>query len=349
MATTMSPDCTTESGLERVRFFPGQVLTADDMTQDADWVRQRLRRHNRYLHGWGIVCGCDVRPPTGSDKPWQVHICPGFILTPQGDEIYIASEAIFDVAGCLVTSGDPCAFARPCPPITRRTANARQAVYLAVRYVECEARPVRIAPVGCSCDDAQCDYSRLREAYEFCCLDTPPPASQGWGCDHLCHGDVLACPDCPPNPWVLLAKVTLPASAQTPLGASAIDLSGRQLLYSAAMLREMAVCACGHLGPTPAPPPAKRKLPPPTIDPGTSSYAADVAASMADPVAGTEVWYTTDGSDPQAGSGTASRYPGSPVTVPFAFNPTTVKARAYKPNYEASDVTSVLYTWYVIQ
>ena len=49
-----------QTGLERVRFFPGQILTADDMSLSNEWVLEKLRRHNRYLHGWGIVCGCDV-------------------------------------------------------------------------------------------------------------------------------------------------------------------------------------------------------------------------------------------------------------------------------------------------
>ena len=45
------------AGLERVAFFPGQMLTAVDLTAEQDHVREKLRRHNRFLHGWGVVSG----------------------------------------------------------------------------------------------------------------------------------------------------------------------------------------------------------------------------------------------------------------------------------------------------
>jgi len=42
--------------LERVKYFNRMLLTADDMRTDQDFVLQKLRRHNRFLHGWGVVC-----------------------------------------------------------------------------------------------------------------------------------------------------------------------------------------------------------------------------------------------------------------------------------------------------
>src|SRR5947209_10205738 len=53
---------TTPSTLERVHFFPRQLLTADDMDAEQHYFRQKLRRHTRFLHGWGVVCGCEVKP-----------------------------------------------------------------------------------------------------------------------------------------------------------------------------------------------------------------------------------------------------------------------------------------------
>src|SRR3954454_17258784 len=107
-------------GGERVRFFPRQLLAADDLEAEQHYHRQRLREHNRYLHGWGVVCGCDVQPAPVTGKPWQVRICPGYVLAPQGDAISIRHEVLFDVSSSLVQSGDPCAFSRPCPPLAWR-------------------------------------------------------------------------------------------------------------------------------------------------------------------------------------------------------------------------------------
>ena len=52
--------------LERVRYFPRQLLPADDLSAEPDYLRERARRHNRYLHGWGVVCGCSVTPIGGA-------------------------------------------------------------------------------------------------------------------------------------------------------------------------------------------------------------------------------------------------------------------------------------------
>ena len=37
--------------LERTRFFPRQLVTPDDLTQDQIYFRDTHRRHNRMLHG----------------------------------------------------------------------------------------------------------------------------------------------------------------------------------------------------------------------------------------------------------------------------------------------------------
>ena len=45
---------------KRVRFFSGQLLSAGDLQAEQDYVRDRLRRHNRWPHGWGVVGGLAV-------------------------------------------------------------------------------------------------------------------------------------------------------------------------------------------------------------------------------------------------------------------------------------------------
>ena len=53
------------------------------MTED---VRELLRRHNRMLHGCGVVSGCRVR---AGEAEWTIQIEPGYALGPQGDEIVV--------------------------------------------------------------------------------------------------------------------------------------------------------------------------------------------------------------------------------------------------------------------
>jgi hypothetical protein len=92
----------TASGtLERPRYFAGQLLGADDFTQEQDYFRARLRRLNRALHGFGIVSGLAVSVEgDGSDQ--RVVVEPGFALTATGEEIEVTQAA----TACLPPAGE---------------------------------------------------------------------------------------------------------------------------------------------------------------------------------------------------------------------------------------------------
>jgi hypothetical protein len=237
---------------ERLRFFPRQLISADDLNQEQAYHRAKLREHNRFLHGWGVVCGCDVRAAPEKDRPWRARICPGYLLTPQGDSVWIRQEVLFDLATCFLQSKDPCAFAQPCPPITRR-ALTNNLVYLAVRYTECTTRPVRVAPAGCSCDEAECEYSRIVDAYELCCLSELPATHRTGtedGCEKLLRGGgLMTCPDCPEDPWVVISTITLPGSSTVEIADADIDpFADRRVLHSTATLQTLSQCLGRGLG-----------------------------------------------------------------------------------------------------
>src|SRR5688500_6283212 len=96
MSTDVMNPCASSTlrGLERTRFFPRQLVTPDDLTQDQDYFREKLRRHNRLLHGWGVLCGACVRRGRGT---CEAVIDPGVILGPFGDEIVIDRAVTIDV------------------------------------------------------------------------------------------------------------------------------------------------------------------------------------------------------------------------------------------------------------
>ena len=76
-AATATGCCQTgaTASLERARYFARMLLTADDLTADQQHFLGRFRRHNRLLHGWGVVCGAGVRAVT--TKPYTVVVEPG--------------------------------------------------------------------------------------------------------------------------------------------------------------------------------------------------------------------------------------------------------------------------------
>src|SRR5215510_12010501 len=99
--------------LERPRYFPRQLITPVEMTLEQTYFRDKFRRHNRLLHGWGVVCGaqvCLVPKPDQSDaEPWKVAVHPGYILGPFGDEIVIDRERVIDLRteGLISACGEP--------------------------------------------------------------------------------------------------------------------------------------------------------------------------------------------------------------------------------------------------
>ena len=177
--------------IERTRYFAGQLLDEDDLTQEQLYLREKLRRHNRLLHGWGIVSGLGVRPGPADG---EVTIEPGYALDGYGDEIVVADAVIVDL---LSEDGDGNAVA-PCPQPNGRRVRKRRSpgrpLYLAVRYAECASRPV---PIGESVE-----YSRTRESFAVKLL-TKLPASYRRRSRGRQNSDSLA------EPWVILAEVAL--------------------------------------------------------------------------------------------------------------------------------------------
>jgi hypothetical protein len=219
---------------ELPRYYPRQMITPDDLTLEQNYFRACVRRHNRFLHGWGVVCGALVCPSTTlnpdgtiSLNPWKVQVQPGYILGPYGDEIILDCARTVDVrtsgvagvtGGACIDAPDPWCMVYTAPP-----ANST-VVYIAIQYHQTMTRPVRVQPSGCGCGDSSCEYSRWHDGYQIGVLpdcpscDQPtapnqtvstqqgtlsinaPRASSG----SLSLGD---CPDCSCGPWVGLAMV----------------------------------------------------------------------------------------------------------------------------------------------
>ena len=252
------------SALERMRYFPRELITADDMRAEQEYFINKMRRHNRFLHGWGVVCGANVIPLPEDGHPWQVQVCPGYVVAPQGDDILINDCITFDLQkglpGC-----DPCSVTYPCPP---QPANGRRnewtRAYLCIRYVECLTRPVRVHPAGCGCDEMDCEYSRIRESFELKLLWSLPEShvdARKWDQAWLQQakqnmpnppirgqGAAYPVPDCLPctdDPWVVLATIRIPkvpqtgtaAGTQPPITEADITFIDRRVLYSTSALQ----------------------------------------------------------------------------------------------------------------
>lgn len=70
--------------LDRVWFFEGQALTADDLADAQATTREQRWLHNRSLHGWGIGVGLHVH---GGRWDRQVTVDPGYAVDRHGREV----------------------------------------------------------------------------------------------------------------------------------------------------------------------------------------------------------------------------------------------------------------------
>lgn len=72
---------------ERLRYFPGRVLTAADFALEQDYLRGKQKLHNRALHGFGIVSGLRVSVESG-----KVVVSAGLALDCEGNELVVGSD-----------------------------------------------------------------------------------------------------------------------------------------------------------------------------------------------------------------------------------------------------------------
>lgn len=230
--------------LERPRYFPRQLMTPTELILEQDYFRDKMRRHNRLLHGYGVICGAWVSrvplepevgqprptpaemaktkaagPATQADDPWLVSVSAGFLLGPYGDEIVIACDQIVDVRNFCeeVASDEPCL---PTPDPWHSDASVARPngpIFVAVRYKEIAARPVRVQPSGCGCDESACENSIWKDGFEICMLSECPPSHQT-DVEPRDPSDPTLVSDCQPwpdDPWVVLAQVDLGADGIT--------------------------------------------------------------------------------------------------------------------------------------
>ena len=157
----LAEDC--GPGLQRVNYFFGQLLGADDFRAEQDYLRNRLDRRNRLLYGAGIVDGLEVTV-TGSGGSAEVVVAPGLAFDPRGREICIEGTATpalpADGALLLLTLSYE---ERPCAIVPTlagaMTGSAGSPALLATRIVE----SYRLALVGMATEDAVA-LARLRRA-----------------------------------------------------------------------------------------------------------------------------------------------------------------------------------------
>jgi hypothetical protein len=241
---------TTETGLLRwPRYFPRQMVRATDLNASQAFFIERLRRHNRFLHGFGVVAGLDVGAATVTAAGLTVTVQPGYAISPDGDEIFVPQAETVTI-DCVENLLGDCTNLGGLPP-------ADGVIFLVLRYDPQSACALPGFPEYC--DPATvCNDSRWQEGYAFACLDELPAAYQTQpDCavvlDNFNQQNPPALQAIPSGGDVLLACLTLqrdPASGA--LTGASVDMDCRRVLFSTGGLQGVLRCLPSAPAPVPA-------------------------------------------------------------------------------------------------
>ena len=158
----MKRDCPV-TPLKRLRYFSGELLTADDFQVEQNYFLEKHRRHNRYLHGFGVVCGLEV-----STDGVTLQVDPGLALNCAGEEIPV------------------------CAPVTSRLPREGRIAFVRLSYLERETDPV---PVSGGLNGME--KSRVEEGFEIILAAEDPcrghhRSDSRWLCCGGSHGIPIA-------------------------------------------------------------------------------------------------------------------------------------------------------------
>ena len=199
---TNTCDCPVCAGLacqERPRYFAGQLLTETELnSEQAYTLLAKNRLHNRYLHGYGIVCGLQV---SCHDCEGWVTVHPGYALDACGNDIIACQAQDFDlikaIRACREEKRGECDPWRE--PVANRCEDVEENWCITIRYAEREGKPstalVSCSPSTCGCDSGRkgrqcecggkghtatravsvraCEPSRIIESFELGVVPAP--------------------------------------------------------------------------------------------------------------------------------------------------------------------------------
>jgi hypothetical protein len=159
-ATCCCPACRGLACLDRTRFFSGQLLTEADLNNEQSYWLAKNRLHNRYLHGWGVVCGLQV---VCSECEGWVTVKTGYAIDPCGNDIIVCREQPFNVLKAIQDCCTPAKKAADCSPLRytppAECQNMPQHWCITIEYQEQPSRMVtplvQATPKTCGCGSSK--------------------------------------------------------------------------------------------------------------------------------------------------------------------------------------------------
>lgn len=224
---------------ERNNFFYGKLMDVTQCEKDHWYFNFKRSLINRLVLGSGVVCGLDVV----ADAEGRVRIQQGVAIDGLGREIVVPEAVSIDPHKLTDNAGNPVG-----------TEPASGTVAICLAYAETCTDPVPVMVPDCNAPGINCAPSTIREGFLVLVRNAEngapsPPACRlgeflipGNGALHekLCDRISAPCPEAPPDPCVLLARVNLN-------NGSIDSCAGRSFVYSNSLLYELVLCLAARV------------------------------------------------------------------------------------------------------
>ncbi len=171
-ASTECPECEIGS-LTRNNYFTGKLLVERDFKDEQRYYIDKLRLHQKRLHGEGVVCGLQVTEyATPGCQGRFVCVQPGFAKDCCGNDIVVPGQECIDITqfkswiklqSAVNAQGGA----------GKAGFTSAHTLQICVRYRECPTENIPVLYDDCGCDDSACAPNRILESYVFDLLVDP--------------------------------------------------------------------------------------------------------------------------------------------------------------------------------
>lgn len=214
----MANVCAAVPAFDRLNYYYGQLLGAADFLAEQRYFREKLKLHNRCLHGHGVVCGLEVAPRPPATPPSTtpgLQLGCGLALDADGNELVVREP--IDIPDLLALLS----------PVERAAlpTTGGVPVWITLRYAERGISPDRPVLADACGGPLDCAFGRTREQVCVQATTTAPTAD----------GRCATCCEPPPEQLggLVLARIDGVVAGLTEILASDIHNDVRRALGQA--------------------------------------------------------------------------------------------------------------------
>lgn len=167
----------------------GMLLGVDDLETGQAYHRGKMRLHNAWLHGQGVVWGLGVELDAGKGGG-EIRVKPGLAVDAAGRELHLDGPACLNIAAWVAAHKDDAAFREaarkydpnvdvpsegsPTPPAPLPDVVTFDA-YVVIKFKACLTRPVPAVASTCAGSETETAFSRVSEIIDIRLLPGEPP------------------------------------------------------------------------------------------------------------------------------------------------------------------------------